>query len=329
MAARCGSISPTPARWPTTTARVAALLARERRHGLCELATYGSFAEQVKRTKRKLLSFLIAAKDAGKTICGYGAPGKGNTLLNYCGIGTDFLEFTVDRNPYKHGRFTPGMHVPIHPVDAIDALKPDYVLILPWNLKDEIVQQMRHVGDWGGKFIVPIPELAVIDPKEPQIMKVVLFCGGPRHPHPRIFRKHPEADDPGRPSADSLACHAVLQRVRASGFHPDPGVQGQHHQGVLSELPPAGLCRLRGLGLRRQCRAAERARGGLARHADRHRDLAQHRRAAVGGARPRQGRGDLPRQLQRRSHRREPRRHGRRASGGAASSPASSRSGRR
>ena len=150
-----------------TSRRVAAVLAREQGRGFADLATYTSFAEQVQRTKRKLLSFLIAAKDAGKVICGYGAPGKGNTLLNYCGIGTDFLEFTVDRNPYKHGRFTPGMHIPIQPVDAIDAARPDYVLILPWNLKNEIVQQMRHVADWGGQFIVPIPELAVIDPKEP------------------------------------------------------------------------------------------------------------------------------------------------------------------
>jgi hypothetical protein len=150
----------------STTSNVAALLARERNNGFSDLGTYASFAEQVKRTKRNLLSFLIGAKDAGKTICGYGAPGKGNTLLNYCGIGTDFLEFTVDRNPYKHGRFTPGMHIPIHPVEAIDALEPDYVLILPWNIKEEIVQQMRHVGDWGGRFIVPIPELEVVDPKE-------------------------------------------------------------------------------------------------------------------------------------------------------------------
>ncbi|MGH6895136.1 MAG: methyltransferase domain-containing protein [Geminicoccaceae bacterium] len=159
--AHAGSVRP-------TAKSVPALLARERRLGFEDLATYASFAEQVKRTKRKLLSFLIAAKDAGKIVCGYGAPGKGNTLLNYCGIGTDFLEFTVDRNPYKHGRFTPGMHIPIHPVEAIDAAKPDYVLILPWNLKDEIVQQMRHVGAWGGRFIVPIPEMALIDPKELQ-----------------------------------------------------------------------------------------------------------------------------------------------------------------
>jgi SAM-dependent methyltransferase len=151
-----------------TAKSVPDLLAREHRLGFRDLATYASFAEQVRRTKRRLLAFLIAAKDAGAVICGYGAPGKGNTLLNYCGIGPDFLEFTVDRNPYKHGRFTPGMHIPIRPVEALDAARPDYVLILPWNLKDEIIQQMRHIAAWGGKFIVPIPELAVIDPKDLQ-----------------------------------------------------------------------------------------------------------------------------------------------------------------
>ncbi|MGH9548057.1 MAG: methyltransferase C-terminal domain-containing protein, partial [Terriglobales bacterium] len=87
-------------------------------------------------------------------------------LLNYCGIGTDFLDFTVDRNPYKHGRYTPGMHIPIKPVDAIDAEQPDYILILPWNLKTEIVTQMRHISAWGGKFIVPIPKIAIIDPRD-------------------------------------------------------------------------------------------------------------------------------------------------------------------
>jgi SAM-dependent methyltransferase len=157
--AQAGSVRP-------TATRVAALLAREQRRGFRDLATYASFADQVRRTKRRLLAFLIASKDQGKVICGYGAPGKGNTLLNYCGIGTDFLDFTVDRNPYKHGRFTPGMHIPIHPVGALGARRPDYVLILPWNLKDEIVQQMRHIAAWGGRFVVPIPALAVIDPKE-------------------------------------------------------------------------------------------------------------------------------------------------------------------
>ena len=145
---------------------VGALLAREEALGFSDIAAYASFQEQVRRTKHKLLAFLIAAKAEGKTIAGYGAPGKGNTLLNYCGIGTDFLDFTVDRNPYKHGLFTPGMHIPILPPEAIDRLKPDYVLILPWNLKAEITQQMRHIGRWGGKFIVPIPEVTIIEPQE-------------------------------------------------------------------------------------------------------------------------------------------------------------------
>ena len=146
--------------------RVAELLLQERRIGLHTVDAYTSLAERARKAKRNLLSFLIGVKERGGRICGYGAPGKGNTLLNYCGIGTDFLDFTVDRNPYKHGRFTPGMHIPILPVEAIDRHKPDYILILPWNLKDEIVAQMRHVGEWGAKFIVPIPEVSVVDPSE-------------------------------------------------------------------------------------------------------------------------------------------------------------------
>jgi hypothetical protein len=130
------------------------------------MGTYAKFAEKAKRAKRDLLLFLISAKNDGKTICAYGAPGKGNTLLNYCAIGTDFLDFAVDRNPYKHGRVTPGMHIPIRPVEMIDAVKPDYILILPWNLKDEIVRQMHHVAAWGAKFVVPIPYVAIIDPSE-------------------------------------------------------------------------------------------------------------------------------------------------------------------
>jgi SAM-dependent methyltransferase len=148
---------------------VAEMLEREHRLGFLDIEYYASFANQVQRTKHKLLEFLIGAKEEGKSICGYGAPGKGNTLLNYCGIGTDFLDFTVDRSHYKHGRFTPGMHIPIHDVQALDAAKPDYVLILPWNLREEIVCQMRHISDWGGKFIVPIPEVKVLDPKEFQL----------------------------------------------------------------------------------------------------------------------------------------------------------------
>src|SRR5262245_27752902 len=145
---------------------VTGLLAHERQIGFEDIATYARFAARVHHTKRQLLDFLIECKDKGARLCGYGAPGKGNTLLNYCGIGTDFLDFTVDRNPYKHGRYTPGMHIPILPVEAINEARPDYLLILPWNLKTEIASQMRHVGDWGGKFVVPIPDVEIIDPRK-------------------------------------------------------------------------------------------------------------------------------------------------------------------
>jgi SAM-dependent methyltransferase len=144
------------------SAAVDALLRRELEAGVTRLETYASFAEGVKETKRALLEFLIRAKRAGKRLAGYGAPGKGNTLLNYCGIRTDFLEYTVDRSPYKQGKFTPGTRIPILHPDKIAQTRPDYVFILPWNLKDEIVRQMAHVRDWGGKFVVPIPTISVM-----------------------------------------------------------------------------------------------------------------------------------------------------------------------
>jgi SAM-dependent methyltransferase len=143
------------------TARARDLRDRERAAGLERLETYASFTEQVHETKRRLLDFLIGARRQDKRIAGYGAPGKGNTLLNYCGIRTDFLEYTVDRNPYKHGRFLPGTHIPIFPVERIVETRPDYLLILPWNLKDEIMEQMAHIRGWGGQFVVPIPDVKV------------------------------------------------------------------------------------------------------------------------------------------------------------------------
>jgi hypothetical protein len=145
------------------SARLKALRAREIEAGLTRLESYDRFADQVKRTKWNLLEFLVRARREGKTVVGYGAPGKGNTLLNYCGIRTDFLDYTVDRNPYKHGRFTPGTHIPIFPPDRIGETKPAYLLILPWNLKDEIIRQMAEIRSWGGKFVVPIPTVQVID----------------------------------------------------------------------------------------------------------------------------------------------------------------------
>lgn len=141
--------------------RVFAMRAQEAAVGVNTLAYYRTFSEQVKETKRKLLHFLIEARSQGKTVAGYGAPGKGNTLLNYCGVRTDFLDYTVDRNPYKQGKFLPGTRIPIHPPDWIAQTKPDYVLILPWNFKDEIMHQLTYIRDWGGKFVVPIPEVQV------------------------------------------------------------------------------------------------------------------------------------------------------------------------
>jgi 2-polyprenyl-3-methyl-5-hydroxy-6-metoxy-1,4-benzoquinol methylase len=144
------------------TPAVARLRELELDAGLRRVETYGRFAEQVKETKRNLLEFLIAAKRAGKSIVGYGAPAKGNTLLNYCGIGNDFLDYTVDRNPRKQGRYLPGSHLPICNPDRVRETRPDYLLILPWNLKEEVMQQMAFVREWGGRFVVPIPRVEVL-----------------------------------------------------------------------------------------------------------------------------------------------------------------------
>lgn len=145
------------------TDRLKRLRQEEAAAGVSRIDTYLHFGEQVRETKRNLLEFLIGAKRSGKRLVGYGAPGKGNTLLNYCGIRTDFLDFTVDRSPHKQGRFLPGTHIPILHPDRIREVRPDYVLILPWNFKDEIMAQMAYIREWGGKFVVPIPEVRVLD----------------------------------------------------------------------------------------------------------------------------------------------------------------------
>lgn len=141
--------------------QVKELRTREEAAGFSNLKHYFSFGEKVKETKFNLLEFLISAKREGKSIAGYGAPGKGNTLLNYCGIREDFIDYTVDRNPFKQGKFLPGTHIPIFHPNKIQETKPDYLLILPWNLKNEVMLQMSYVRDWGGKFVVPIPEVNV------------------------------------------------------------------------------------------------------------------------------------------------------------------------
>ena len=140
---------------------VTALLDQERELGMTSVEFYAAFEEKVKETKRKLIDFLIQAKREGKIVVGYGAPGKGNTLLNYCGIRTDFLDYTVDRSPHKQGNYLPGTRIPVYHPDKIRETRPDYVLILPWNLRKEIMEQMAHVREWGGQFVVPIPEVKV------------------------------------------------------------------------------------------------------------------------------------------------------------------------
>ncbi len=149
-----GAAAPGPA--------VAALLAREEAAGLGSLAAYQGYGRQVEKVKRDLLRFLLAAQEAGKTVVGYGAPAKGNTLLNYCGVRADLLAYTVDLSPHKQGHFLPGVRLPIHGPDRIRADRPDYVLILPWNLKDEIARQMADVRSWGGRFVVAVPALEVL-----------------------------------------------------------------------------------------------------------------------------------------------------------------------
>ncbi|HSG38122.1 MAG TPA: class I SAM-dependent methyltransferase [Thermoanaerobaculia bacterium] len=143
--------------------RVGDLLAREEAAGFSLLSTYQTFDERVRRVKRGLLRFLIQAREEGKAVAGYGAPAKGNTLLNYCGIRSDFVDYTVDRSPHKQGRFLPGTRIPIHGPDRLRETRPDYVLILPWNLKEEIMEQMADIRSWGGRFVVAIPEVRVLE----------------------------------------------------------------------------------------------------------------------------------------------------------------------
>jgi len=141
--------------------KVSGLVDRERAFGLEKLERYLSFNEKIEETKRKILQFMIKTKDERKTIVGYGAPAKGNTLLNYCGIGIDFIEYTVDRSPHKQGHYLPGTHIPIYHPDKIKETQPDYVVILPWNLKDEIMKQMDYIQEWNGRFVTLIPEVKI------------------------------------------------------------------------------------------------------------------------------------------------------------------------
>ncbi|MFC8733045.1 methyltransferase domain-containing protein [Luteimicrobium sp. NPDC057192] len=149
---------------PAPSPAVAKVLADEAAAGLDTLEGHDGFAHQVEKVREDLLGFLFQAKREGKSVVAYGAPGKGNTLLNHCGIRSDLIRFSVDRNPYKHGRFLPGTHIPVHPVEALADARPDYVVIMPWNLRKEIAAQLASVADWGGKLVVALPHLEVVEP---------------------------------------------------------------------------------------------------------------------------------------------------------------------
>ena len=144
------------------TERVKTVLAAEEQAGLHTVAGHEGFAPAVLKIKSDLLGFLLTAAAEGRSVAGYGAPGKGNTLLNHCGIRSDLLSYTVDRSPFKQGKFLPGTHIPIYPPERLAETKPDYILVLPWNLRDEISQQLSYIGSWGGKLVFPIPELEIV-----------------------------------------------------------------------------------------------------------------------------------------------------------------------
>jgi hypothetical protein len=146
---------------PPPSDAVAAVLAAEDAAGLHTLEGHAGFARAVAQVRNDLVEFLVERSRRGETVVAYGAPGKGNTLLNHCGVRADLIAFAVDRNPFKHGRFLPGTHIPIHAPEALDEARPDYVLIMPWNLRDEIADQLRHVREWGGRLVVALPRLEI------------------------------------------------------------------------------------------------------------------------------------------------------------------------
>lgn len=184
------------ASWHGVRRSVGKMLEREGRNGLTEIETYVTFNDVARRAKRGLLGFLVAEKSRGKTICGVGASGTANALLNFCGIGPDLLDFIADRDSTQHGRLTPGTHLPILPVEVIEMVRPDYVLILPFDADDEIASSMAQIGGWGGKFVVPLPSVRILDPAEMgQELRYEMWPV--HHSYPRIFRDFPRA---GRPS---------------------------------------------------------------------------------------------------------------------------------
>ena len=232
MAARCGSTRSTRRGSAAgRPAREGAAGAASGELGLDRLEGYEPFgAAGRSKPSGALLEFLIECRRAGKRVAGYGAPGKGNTLLNYCGIRTDLLEFTVDRNPYKQGQFLPGTQIPIHHPEALEQARPDFILILPWNLSDEIVAQLSYVREWGA----PLRAVPTLIPEVRVRVKVVIFCGGQGLRMREVSETRAQADGPDRRPAGPLARDEVLRALRPHRLHPLPGLQGRGDQASSS-----------------------------------------------------------------------------------------------
>jgi hypothetical protein len=148
------------------------VLAAEAQAGLHDVTGYVGLRARVERQRHDLLRYLLDCRAEGKRVVGYGAPGKGNTMLNYCGIRTDLIEYLVDRNPYKHGMFTPGARLPIHPVERLDEDRPDVIVVLPWNLEAELTAQLAYTAEWGAELAYPLPDLHVVDPRNRNIRRL-------------------------------------------------------------------------------------------------------------------------------------------------------------
>ena len=247
-------------------------------------------------TKWRLLEFLIARRREGKRIAGYGAPGKGNTLLNYCGIRTDLLEFTVDRNPYKQGQFLPGTRIPIRHPDALEQARPDYILILPWNLKDEIVAQLSDARRLGRAVRRP-------DPGGGGPVKVVIFCGGQGLRMREASEVAPKPMIPVGAAPGSLARDEVLRALRVHRLRALPWLQGRGDQALLPDLQRGDGERLRPVGWRSQRPRPEDGHPRLEHHLRRHRAAQLDRAAAARRAGAPRGRRALPRELRRHADR--------------------------
>ena len=277
------------------TERVKAVLDAEEAAGLHTVAGHEGFAAAVLKIKSDLLGFLLTAAREGRSVAGYGAPGKGNTLLNHCGIRSDLLAYTVDRSPVKQGKFLPGTHIPIYAPERLAETRPDYILVLPWNLREEISRQLGYVRSWGGRLVFPIPELEIVLWGVNHEGRA--FLRWPRDADARRRQQRPQADGDDRRPADAVACHALLRPFRPHRFRALPGVRRVVRQGLLPELRRDPVQRLRPGARRPGGEAVQDGHLRLADHLRRHRPELADRRAAAPGPPVRRGRADVPGQL--------------------------------